>query len=66
MKEMQLQCDPLPYPLTEKEKELIEEHRKEQCPTGGACREIHLTMPLFREFPDGPAHGCVVCGECIA
>lgn len=58
-------CEPVSRELTETEKKDIEVHRQDQCPNGGCCKDIHLTIGL--RSPDDPLqHGCVVCGEAIA
>lgn len=59
-------CDPLPYRLTDEELAAIERHRSEQCPNGGPCKDLHMVMPLDRNNPCSPMHGCVVCGEPVA
>ena len=60
------ECQPLPYELNAEEKAAVAKHRAEQCPQGGRCNTVHFCLPLFRQYPDGPLHGCIVCGEAIA
>lgn len=67
---LRFKCEPMTREFSESEKKIIENHRAWQCPDGGKCQQVHLALPLWYSkvpgVPDGPSHGCVVCGEPVA